>query len=332
MTYAPLDDRFDEHPKYADLGPGEMGLIACAISYSTRHRSDGVVAKVWPNRRFGRAGVRYAACLVARGIWRIRSDGNYEIVGFLEHNPSKAEVLEKIANKAAAGRLGAAKRHEAAVKARAQAVAQARADQLPNPSATPPPPPPPSTQQIPRSPLVADASKLEPAPASGRLPSWLVNVEREQWIAAYERGVTKTRQGEVWSFPRKAFNALQSVVEVHCLGSHRKNIPEWIEREVVAFVKAVQSLGVNPMLWSSFGPDGLQRWRNEERPGGQSKGPETHEAYLERAKRQDAEYAERKATAAPPPVADLMAALGNERGSGVIRTRPVTPTRKGQDG
>lgn len=106
MSYAPLDDRFDDHPKYADLGPAEMGIIACAITYCTRNRSDGRFPKVWPARRFGRDGIRLTKEMLRLRIWVERAEGDYEIVGFLDHNPSKSEIEARKAQKVEAGKRG----------------------------------------------------------------------------------------------------------------------------------------------------------------------------------------------------------------------------------
>lgn len=113
MTYAMIDDRFDEHPKYveADWDLEHYGLQACALTYCNRHQTDGKV----PSRavqRFGKGNAKrnqkLAAALVERGFWR-RIDGGYEVVGFLDHNPSKAEVEAKRA--AAKARKDAWKRN-----------------------------------------------------------------------------------------------------------------------------------------------------------------------------------------------------------------------------
>ena len=89
MTYAPLDDRFDDCPKYAERDAAEMGIIACAITNANRNLSDGRIPRVWPGRRFGREGVRLAKKMVELGYWTVRADGDYEIVGYLDHNPSR---------------------------------------------------------------------------------------------------------------------------------------------------------------------------------------------------------------------------------------------------
>lgn len=106
MSYAPLDVQFDDCPKYADLDAAEMGIIACGITYANRNLTDGRIKRVWPERRFGREGAKLAKRMVDLGIWIERADGDYEIVGFLDHNPSKLDVLAKRRQRAEAGRAG----------------------------------------------------------------------------------------------------------------------------------------------------------------------------------------------------------------------------------
>jgi len=146
MTHAQIDDRFDDHPSYANYGAAEMGVIACAITYCNRNLTDGVIPAIWPRRRFGRQGVEIAKQLVTDGVWerrsadglvtwprrgddvtvtpRERADDAFVVVGFLDHNPSKAEVVRRrdaaVAAKAAAGRIGGQRSGEVR-KAKAEA-------------------------------------------------------------------------------------------------------------------------------------------------------------------------------------------------------------------
>lgn len=106
MSYLPLDDRFGDHPKHVDLSAAHLGLIAYSLAYCTLHLTDGIVPAELPGRRFGAQGSQLARSLVARGLWRLTSVGSFEIVGFLDHNPSRAEVLELKEKRSIAGRKG----------------------------------------------------------------------------------------------------------------------------------------------------------------------------------------------------------------------------------
>ncbi len=175
--------------------------------------------------------------------------------------------------------------------------------------------------QIPRKapqqtdPIPVAETKPEPVPATGRLPDWHANVEREHWIAAYERAVVAARGGpEPWSFPRKALNALRSVVEAYCTGEARKNVPEWIERDVGAFVRAVGTLDTPVSIWSAYGPDGLQKWHNEGRPGAPGKAstnPYDGPAVRAERARREADQEQTRRNAVPAPIGALFAALGD---------------------
>jgi hypothetical protein len=95
MAYAPLDEHFDEHPKFEDLELDHYGLMACAISYCNRNLTDGRLSMT-AVRRFGKSGkgLKLAKDLGAKKIWR-QVDGGWEVVGFLDHNTSREAVLAK---------------------------------------------------------------------------------------------------------------------------------------------------------------------------------------------------------------------------------------------
>lgn len=154
--YAPLREDFDDHPKLLALKLEAMGLIACAITYSTRRRTNGRIPRVWPGMRFGAQGKKCAAFLVSEGVWRVREDGDFEIVGFLEENPSAEEIEGRISQKADAGRLGGIASGKARrEKAHAGVYGEAPASSNPEASAS--------------SVVEATASSKQEAPASSRL-------------------------------------------------------------------------------------------------------------------------------------------------------------------
>jgi hypothetical protein len=99
MSYAQLDVHFDEHVKFEGLSLAHLGLMACAIAYANRTLSDGRI----PRRKLAAWGVDGEAAgvvdeLIRRGIWQKSADG-YVIVGYLDHNPSAAQVKAKMALK-----------------------------------------------------------------------------------------------------------------------------------------------------------------------------------------------------------------------------------------
>jgi hypothetical protein len=105
MPYAQLDIHFDEHPSHADLELEHLGLMACAIAHCNRLLTDGFVSDK-AVRGFGASGKGHkaAAKLVASGKWE-KVDNGFVIVGYLDWNPSKAEVEERLVRKQEAGRM-----------------------------------------------------------------------------------------------------------------------------------------------------------------------------------------------------------------------------------
>ena len=99
--YLALGASFDEHPKYTRCTLSHLGAIVCALTWSTRNLADGFVPSK-ALRAFGE-GVDAATVedLVRWKIWTRdrRADGIW-IVGYLDRNPSRAEVLTKRAKNA----------------------------------------------------------------------------------------------------------------------------------------------------------------------------------------------------------------------------------------
>jgi hypothetical protein len=130
MAYAPLDAKFDDHPKYIDYGAAEMGLIACGITYANRNMTDGVLPRSWPVRRFGPEAQSAVERLIAENVWARRPDGSLEIVGFLDHNRSRAEILELRQAKVEAGKRGGHRSWESRANGISEAPASALASAL----------------------------------------------------------------------------------------------------------------------------------------------------------------------------------------------------------
>lgn len=146
-----LDIHFDEHPSHADMELEHLGLQVCAVSYCNRNLTDGFVSDR-AVRGFGKSGKapKIAVQMVKLGKWE-RIDGGYQIVGFLDWNPSKTEVLARRAAKAAAGQLGGQRSGESRSKQQAPAEAPASTSlrPLPNPSPSPSPTPTPEKKKKP---------------------------------------------------------------------------------------------------------------------------------------------------------------------------------------
>jgi hypothetical protein len=293
MAYAPLDEHFDEHPKYESLDLEHYGLMACAITYCNRNLTDGKVS-FKAVRGFGKSGKgpKYAKRLTDAGIWRDIETG-WEIVGYLDHNPSRAEVLAK--REAARARKDAYRKgstltivpasvpagqdagrtvgqsvgrptgqdagQDAGQTRRSQGVSLARAP-VPaggirstalHSTATDPPVVPQGDAGV--------QTRSSPPADEFRIPAGLARLERDAWIQAYTAGIEHIEPG--FTFKPQTFATLERVVSKRLPPECRSNIAAWIEREAERFARAVAA---NPAVWSGFSADGFERWWNSRCP------------------------------------------------------------------
>lgn len=105
MTYALLDDGFYDAPKFADAENECIGAWAKGLAYCNRHLTDGFIPEHMARRFVERIpGTRSALVqadpetlieeLLNRQFWS-RCKGGFRHVGYLDHNPSKAQVLAR---------------------------------------------------------------------------------------------------------------------------------------------------------------------------------------------------------------------------------------------
>jgi hypothetical protein len=96
MTYALLDDGFYDHPKFAKVPEDLVGIWAKGLAYCNRHLTDGKIPRsktrsfcvtVDPDTVVSR--------MVAAGLWEEDADDVWH-VGYLDHNPSRAQVKAKL--------------------------------------------------------------------------------------------------------------------------------------------------------------------------------------------------------------------------------------------
>ena len=127
MPYALLDDTFHSHPKLVAAGWAARGLYAAALSYCAAYTTDGFVPGSW----VGTLGAgKLATVLVDVAAWATvkrkqrftltASDGiqeqlvapedGYLIPDYLDYNPSRRQLAERLAQKIEAGKRGAKKR------------------------------------------------------------------------------------------------------------------------------------------------------------------------------------------------------------------------------
>jgi hypothetical protein len=110
MVWFKVDDKLHSHPKTSNASLAAMGLWTVAGSWCGDHTTDGrVPAAMIPS--LSRGAVELADELVAAGLW-VRVKDGYRFHQWLadrdgtKRNPSKKEVEQARAQKAAAGRKG----------------------------------------------------------------------------------------------------------------------------------------------------------------------------------------------------------------------------------
>lgn len=103
MTWAKMDDRYDDNPKVRRawrLSGVAVALHVHAITYSARHQTDGLVPIDWIEERFDIAKLKprerekALATLVECKLFDVVDDTHYAVHDFLDYNPSK-ELVER---------------------------------------------------------------------------------------------------------------------------------------------------------------------------------------------------------------------------------------------
>ena len=88
MTWLRLDDNFADHPKVRNLSDQAYRLFVDLASYIGRYNLDG---KLTFGEVEAHKNAEYAIELTDVGLWEETETGYY-VPGFLERNPSKAQV------------------------------------------------------------------------------------------------------------------------------------------------------------------------------------------------------------------------------------------------
>lgn len=85
-----------------------LGLHYLASSYAADYMTDGLVDETFVAQKLPDEAERREAtdALLEAGLWAARA-GGYEIVGWLQRNPSRADTDARRAKRAAAGKAGA---------------------------------------------------------------------------------------------------------------------------------------------------------------------------------------------------------------------------------
>lgn len=92
MSWARLDDGFHAHPRTLQAGLEANGLFCRAISYCAQFLTDGFVPGEWLEQQGGPVAAKRAIKRNIEAGLIERIEGGYMIVGYLERNPSRADV------------------------------------------------------------------------------------------------------------------------------------------------------------------------------------------------------------------------------------------------
>lgn len=100
MTWAKFDDRYDDNRKVKKAwrsDPAAIGLHAMAITYSSRHETDGVVDLDWLEEKMpnARARQRTIVALVDAGLFDPIDGDRFQVHDYLSYNPSTDQLAEK---------------------------------------------------------------------------------------------------------------------------------------------------------------------------------------------------------------------------------------------
>lgn len=113
MTWVKLDDGYPEHPKLVEAGPHALVLDIRGMAYSARRLTDGIVPAGALPALMADLDPGALDALLRVGRWR-KTRAGYEIRGFLEHNPSRQQVLAARRQRQEAARLGGRARAQTA--------------------------------------------------------------------------------------------------------------------------------------------------------------------------------------------------------------------------
>lgn len=104
MAWAKFDDRYDDNEKVKRAwkrSPAAAALHAHAITWSSRHETDGIVKAEWIQERFDIARMKpkdrkdALDTLIETGLFISLDGESFEVHDYLNFNPSKAQLEDK---------------------------------------------------------------------------------------------------------------------------------------------------------------------------------------------------------------------------------------------
>lgn len=124
MTWSKFDDRYDDNRKVKKawrLEPATVGIHAMAITYSSRHETDGWIDLDWLIEKLPNPKVRERTIktLIDEGLLETPDGERFQVHDYLKFNPSARDLADKRHKDAERKRIAAEKRAaEAADSAR----------------------------------------------------------------------------------------------------------------------------------------------------------------------------------------------------------------------
>lgn len=100
MTWAKFDDRYDDNRKVKKawrLEPAAVGLHAMAVTYSSRHETDGNVDLDWLTEKLPNAKhrERVVRVLIEAELFETDDGEQFRVHDYLIYNPSSEQLVEK---------------------------------------------------------------------------------------------------------------------------------------------------------------------------------------------------------------------------------------------
>lgn len=104
MSWAKFDDRYDDNEKVKrawKLSPAAAAVHAHAITYSSRHETDGIVTVEWVQERFDIARMKdkdrreAIEALVSTGLFETVDGERFVVHDYLKFNPSSRQLDDR---------------------------------------------------------------------------------------------------------------------------------------------------------------------------------------------------------------------------------------------
>jgi len=198
VSWAKLDDRYDDNRKIKRAwkrNPRAVGIHAMAITYSSRHNTDGRIDIDWLEDRLPKQSDRdkTIAVLVDTGLFDVIDEETWQVHDYLEYNASKEGREEQSHAAREAARVRWAKAEEAKriaaeearrnAEADAERNAQRNAERIPDCNADP---------MLPPARPGPSEEKETPKPPQPNIEERAIELGFDEWLADHAAVTGKT--------------------------------------------------------------------------------------------------------------------------------------------